>query len=341
MGDGVETVRKDTHMATPSTAEAFDEFDENLKLDPAERNAAEKIHNAITDLLRGLGLIITAFLQGSFARKTMIAPLRDVDKVVILDPSLAGMTPDEVMDRIQDAIAKKFPTVTFERSRHALKVDFGPTTFYFDTVPAWETTTDDDDVLIANRDSGGWDRSNTRELIRVVAERNVATNGRFIHQARMGKQAVKHLLDGIVPGLHVESWAYVAITDTLAHDEAAARILEAGARLLGGTYTDPTGKDEISARLKPDVIAAAQPVLVEAARKARHARELSDAGDHNEAIRIWHEIFGDCFPEASPQDDATALRRSFLGGTLTSTGTVSNVRTTGQTSRPVRPWRSA
>ena len=59
------------------------------------------------------------------------------------------------------------------------------------------------------------DSAAMRELIRVVAERNEETNGRFVHQTRMGKQAVRHLLDGVVPGLHVESWAYIAIEESM------------------------------------------------------------------------------------------------------------------------------
>lgn len=324
-----------------TTAEAFAEFDENLKLDPKERKTAEDRHNAITTLLLRAGIIVSAFLQGSFARKTMIAPLRDVDKVVVLSPRMMALTADEVMDRVQIAVAVGYPAAAFERSRHALKIDFGSNSFYFDTVPARETTTADDDVYIANRETGNWDRSNTRELIRAVGERNAATNGLFIHQVRMGKQAVKHLLDGIIPGLHVESWAYLVIEEALPHDRALARILEAGAELLGGRYTEPTGEDEISAHLKPDIVTAAKRVLTEAAHKARHARSLTDAGDHNEAIRVWHELLGDCFPEASPQDDATALRRSFQGGAITISGTATTARSTGQSSRPVRSWRTA
>ena len=322
-----------------TTSEAFDEFDDNLKLDPDERTAAEEIHNDITSLLRDKRIITGAFLQGSFARKTMIAPLRDVDKVVILHPSLAGLSPDEVMNRIQTALAAAYPDVTFDRTQHALQVDFGEESFYFDTVPAWETTTDDDDVCIANRDSGGWERSNTRELIRVVAVRNAATNGRFIHQVRMGKQAIKHLLDGIIPGLHVESWAYMVIDRAMDHDKALALLLDTGATALGTLYTEPTGVDTISTRLKPDVIATAKPVLLAAATRAAEARALTEAGDHNEAIRIWHEIFGDCFPAPKPQTPSEALRRSFEGGAVTTAGTVSTSRTGAQRSTPVRPWR--
>jgi len=206
-------------------------------------------------------------------------------------------------------------------------------------VPARETDDDDDDdVLIANRESGGWDRSSTRELIRVVAKRNGDTGGRFIHQVRMVKQIVKNLLDGIVPGLHVESWAFIEVTEALGHDEAVTRILEAGARLLGQSYTEPTRKDLISARLKPDVVDQAKPVLLDAAGQARQARTLTEAGDHNEAIRIWRGLIGDCFPDPDPQDDEEALRRSYLGQAITVAGAVSSTRTGGQVSRPTRPW---
>src|SRR4051812_7493601 len=107
----------------PTTDEVFDEFDDNLKLDPDERAAAKKIHGEITSLLVDKHLIIDAFLQGSFRRKTMIAPLRDVDKVVILHANLEDLTPDEVMDRIQAVVELPYPDVAFDRSRHALQID--------------------------------------------------------------------------------------------------------------------------------------------------------------------------------------------------------------------------
>lgn len=323
-----------------TTGEAFEEFDERLKLDVAERAAAELLHNEITALLVDKGLITSAFLQGSFRRRTMIAPLRDVDKVVILHPDLTNRSPQAAMDLLQNALSVAYPSATFERTRHSLRVDVGENGFSFDTVPAWETDANDDDVLIANLVTGRWDRSNTRELIRVVAERNQATDGAWIHQVRMAKQVVKHLLDGIVPGLHVESWTYRAVEQRLAHDEALAGILETGAVLLGHTYTEPTGTDPISERLKADVIARAKPVLEHAARQAREARNLTDAGDHDGAIRIWHDLCGECFPEPQPQDVATALDRAFHGGAITSAGIVTTGLAGHQMSRPTRSWRS-
>ena len=62
-------------MPKRTTSQAFDLFDENLKLDPKQRSAAEKCHNEVTALLLSLDIIVYAFLQGSFRRKTMIRPL--------------------------------------------------------------------------------------------------------------------------------------------------------------------------------------------------------------------------------------------------------------------------
>ena len=67
-----------------TVTEAFVRLRENIKLDPAELARAITIHNKVTEYLKSIGLIVAAFLQGSLARKTMINPLRDIDKVVLL-----------------------------------------------------------------------------------------------------------------------------------------------------------------------------------------------------------------------------------------------------------------
>jgi hypothetical protein len=319
--------------------EAFEAFDEALKLNPTERAAAIVLHNEITARLRAAGVITGAFLQGSFARKTMLGPLRDVDKVVIMaDRPEYCASPMLAMAVIEKVLAAAYPQATFERGRHALKVDFGPERCSFDIVPAFETDTDDD-VLIANTETGTWDRSNTRTLIRVIAERNQACDGRFVHQVRMGKQFVVHSLEGIVPGLHTETFAHAAVTEPLEHAEACCRILEAGARLLAGTYTDPTGVDPIYRKLKPGVAPRAQAGFAAAARAAREAQRLAAAGDHRSAIAIWHQLFGDPFPAAPAQPVADALGRSFAGGTVTSAGTVSATSRGRQPAPSTRSWR--
>lgn len=56
---------------------SFTKLDESLNLDPFVRQQAQTLHNTIRDDLTKAGLIAGSFLQGSFARKTMLTPLKD------------------------------------------------------------------------------------------------------------------------------------------------------------------------------------------------------------------------------------------------------------------------
>lgn len=325
---------------THTIKSAFETFDANLNLDPEERAAAEKLHNEITDVLKAKRIAVGAFLQGSFRRKTMLPPLHDVDKVILLHSSMKHLTPDQVMDAIEIALAEAYPDATFPkpRSRHALKMELAGCEFHFDSVPAWDTTGDDPDreVLIADRDHSTWKASNTRKLISVIQVRNGDTGGRFIHWVRMAKAAVTKAAGDDIPGLHVETWAYHSVAESLADDVALAQILATGAELLGTTYYDPTGVDQISDRLGPDALRH-QAALKAVAEQAREALELAAAGDDNEAIRIWHDIFGDEFPKATAVDAATAVGAAFHAGSVTSTGHITTAKT-GQTLTPTRSW---
>lgn len=316
---------------------AFDQFDVELRLDPSERLRAEKCHNEITIFLTSAGLIVAAFLQGSFRRKTMIKPLRDIDKVVILSEALRGLSPDQVMDRIQAVLAAKYPYATFERTRHSLKIDFGDGDFCFDVVPAWESDTDDDDVMIADRNTNGWKCSNTRKLIRVVAERNKQTNGTLVHTSRMIKHLVAHQMDGVISGLDVESIAYPSISAPMSYAEACVAVLEAGAKMLVSGFTDPTGVDRISDRLSSDDRIRAQVAFAAMASHAREAHDLALAGDHDNAVREWHAIFGEPFTEGSTQTLASALVAA-SGGSITRSGNVSSTAAARQSAPPTRSW---
>lgn len=322
--------------------EAFDIFDGELKLDPVERLRAEKCHDEITMLLKGAGLIVDAFLQGSFRRKTMIKPLRDIDKVVILAEQLRGLAPDQVMDRLETVLAKKYPHVTFERTRHSLKLDFGEDTFCFDVVPAWESDTNDDDVMIADREPRDpampWKRSNTRRLIHLVEQRNKATKGTLVHAVRMIKHLVVEHMDAVVPGLHVEAFAYPAIAKSMTYAKACVVILESAVSLLASGYTDPTGVDKLSTRLTESERVKALAAFRTAATHAREAHDLALAGDDANAVRGWHGILGDPFPAGGKQDLKSALLAS-VGGSITSSGNVSPTTAARQVAPPTRSWR--
>jgi hypothetical protein len=329
----------DLEVQLVNVPNAFSAFDDALKLDPSERVAAEERHNQITDILKAGGVATDAFLQGSFARKTMLPPLHDVDKIIVLGATYSDQSdPDEVMDDIEDRLDRELNHVTFDRSRHAVQIDVDVDSFMFDAVPALDIGDGTGDVRIANRDDGTWDWANPRELIKVVANRNGATGGRFIHQVRMAKQAAE-TLDAGVSGLHTESIAFAAVTTAMDHAVACEAIFDAGATMLGGRYYEPTGRDLISTRLDDATIWRAKAAFAKAAELAREARRLEAAGDDHEAIRVWRQVFGSNFPDAPKSSANEAIRNLAAGGSITSAGAVSATNAGTHPNRPVRSWR--
>lgn len=335
---------------TASTVlDAFARYDEHLKLDADELDAAREMHHSIREILQDAGIISDAFLQGSFARKTMLAPLKDVDMIVIMaaehdalrdDP--AG--PSKAEQLIIDALAAEFPHATFDPGRHAVKIDFGDGGFTFDCVPAFEVGNAARDVDIANTDDGTWDRSNTRELIRVTQERNQACGGKWVRQARMLKDFVaKSLHDQLpnkLPGMVSEAICFEAITSQVAHPEALAAALRAGAQMLQGPVQDLTGFDVLTDDLPEHLLATAQARFSAAADAAEQALQLAADGDEAAAVDVWHYVLGDGFPPAPPPSEDDALAGTLSGG-FTITGRPTKQRRGAQPARPTRAWRSS
>jgi hypothetical protein len=333
----------------PSTVpQAFELYHETLKLDPIEHQLVIDTHNDVTRILKDAGLIEDFFLQGSFRRGTMIDPLRDVDKVVIIPAARFSELdrhggPDQIMTEIRKVLEVPYgEKVRFDVTNHSLVMDFGTGSFDFDIVPAFADA--GQMVSIANRSGGDdreriyWKPSNTKELIKAISDRNGDCQGQWIYQARMIKQFVKTNCPGHLPGLHVEAIQYATITTRLAHDEACARILEAGAHLLEAGYRDPTGAETLSDRLSEFDRPIALQRFKESAELAREAVDLAADHDDRAAIAIWHDLFGQPFPEPEAVAERAALSQMLTAATITSGRTPSKSLAGVQPSTPSRAW---
>ena len=327
-----------------NTLDAFGQYDSALNLDPGERLRAQEFHNELTAALKFDGLISTAFLQGSFARKTMLKPLRDIDKVVILHGDFSHLQwqpsgAQIVATLIETALCRHYPNAHLSRNRHSIQLDLGEDTFSFDVVPAFEADDGTDDVMIMDLGHDGlsssWKRSNTRCLIEVVRERNELCEGSFVHQVRFVKHWIRTQHDGVIPGLHVEAIAFECITEHLDDEMAVERILVCGARLLGPVfeYCDPTGVDYLSKKLDPAAREIACRAFVEAASIANNAVRHAQQGHFDKANTLWYSIFGNPFPR--PGDSEKSYLRSLAVGAPVSTG----ISFGPQVTRPVRAWR--
>jgi hypothetical protein len=306
------------------------------------------MHHEIRDVLRAAGVIGDAFLQGSLARKTMLAPLRDIDMVVIMAAAHADLLDDPdgpaaAMELIVEALTTAYPDAVVTSGCHAVKIDFGDGGFTFDVVPAFEVGNERRDVRIADVDGRIWEVSNTRQLIQVIQDRNQACDGRWVRQARMTKDftanALAYLLPAKLPGLISEAVCYEAIKGSMSHADAMAAVFCTGAQMLLGPISDPTDFDVLTDDVDDGVVQAAQQAFADTADRADEALRLAAEGDEDAAIDVWHEIFGDGFPAAAPPSAQAAID-SLLAGAVTSTGRPTPVRGVALDARPTRSWRS-
>jgi hypothetical protein len=324
---------------------SFTELDQNLNLDPFVRRQAQDIHNTIRDDLTKAGLIASSFLQGSFARKTMLTPLKDVDIVCILPgylwEDLRGPDgPGRAMESFKAPIRKRWPDVQFDvgdaPAGKALRVTLPNVDFTIDLVPAFDQ--EGDYVLIGDRFEGTWELSNTRIQLKKVADRNQATGGRFVHHVREAKALTKHHPElDFVTGIVVESLAFSSITHRLPDKIAIALFLDHAKNAVRGPVLEPAGEDDVTAKWTDDERQRAVRVYSQASAKAAEALALEDAGDVHAAIDVWHSLFGDAFP-APPQRSVQNALTALAAGTITTTGRPTATKAAPQVAAPGRSW---
>ena len=318
----------------------FEKLNDNIRLDEAVRQSAQEVHNRLGALVVQAGVAKRTRLQGSFARATMLGPkLRDIDKVVELDDKwwddLQGPGgPQKAISLVHDALAPHLPGARFEAKKHALAITLPGNGFNFDAVPAFNPEDGSDWIHIADTGDDRWELSNTYILIDTISVRNQQCDGKFVRQVRMVKQAVRKAgLSDVLPGLHVETFTYYAVSTAVDHADAVAATLMKGAELLGTGYYDPTGTDPISTRLSPTAVARAKNGMQRLAGQAAEAQRLAASGNETAAAHIWADIFGEPFPR--PRAD----EKAFLQGLNTGTGVAATGATAARRTPTTRAWR--
>lgn len=332
---------------SPQVQKFLANFDTSLNLDPAERADAELTHNSIRDVLVDDEVICQSFLQGSFAKKTMLKPLADIDVVGVLPMTLAEVQQQpnathDAMKAIRASITRAFPDATFDddgKAAHALQVGFPGKDFTVDLVPAVPDPNDGEVVHIANRNDDSWKRSSVKRLNRLVRERNQATNGRFIHQVRMLKAIARqqHELSEVA-GIFFESAAYAVIENELDDAHAIAAALRHCVAAAQYGIFDPAGDEELTRKWLPEERSKYVAVLKGLADLAEEAVGLDAVGEPELACEVWAKLTGQPSPDVPARSEA-ALFAAAQSGSMTSTGRVSSSTAGQQPMRPTRSWR--
>lgn len=339
-------------ISNRTLAGAFDAFDDNLKLEETERRQAIDRWGEVRECLLEDSLCVDTFLQGSFGRKTMRKPLRDVDMVVLVSDRLVAVaeqevgekgasSPEVVMQYFVKALRTVFPTATFQIGAKALMVQFDDVPFTVDLTPARDSK--DRWVQIGNTESREWELSDTRIVGDRASARNQKCKGRFVRQVRMVREMVAQLIDreprfGFIKGLTAESLAYMAIQSPVEHRYAMRLFLRrAREAVLGPIYT-PSGEDDLTEKHEwtEEQRQAAQEAFSDLLEQVEEALELENAGALIDAQWVWRDILGQEFP-APASSEAEELHRA-LQGSVTRSGVVTTSLVTPIQVVPQRAW---
>jgi hypothetical protein len=288
-------------MAT-TTAKAFDEFKEHLKLAATQSAAVTSRRDATA------GYVKTAFpttsdmplsrtkLIGSAGRDTIIRPLEDIDLLAVFankNNVFAKYATDSqsFLYRIRDAL-KTYSTVKVVGARGQAVRFFYKQAPHVDVAPVFKWSGAGYALPNGN---GGWLTTDPDEHEKYFNRRNEELDHRAKPIVRMIKQW-NRTHSKYLKSFHLEVMVNQAFT-TLGGDSRDACEKFFSWAKSNVTVLDPAGHGgDLSTYLtstnRQNVVAN-----LEAARqRAASANASERAGDHKEAIRLWGLVFGSEFP---------------------------------------------
>lgn len=153
----------------------------------AQKAGAVRSHNCLRELLQTGQFgnrILDTYLTGSYARDTAIAPLDDVDMVVVVDPAewqsgfLFGKPPPEkILQSFASAIRYRYPQSSLRTQRRSICLSLNH--LDIDVVPAINVAGQAHRIEIPDGDSGEWVISAPKVHAVIATEINQRHRGLF------------------------------------------------------------------------------------------------------------------------------------------------------------------
>jgi hypothetical protein len=277
---------------------------QGLELTEAEQTAASAAQNAVRDnLKKHLGGVARDFLSGSYARRTAIRPLHDIDFVFVLEAAAhrdvspaSNVPPSACLKKLQRAVVAAYPNTSAGKLQARSVGIVFQNNIGFDVVPAFENRAEV--YMIPDRDRDAWIQTNPEAHRTALVAANDKAGSKLNPLIKMAKHwKTEHRVP--LRSFHLEVMAYGAFASAPASYPEGARALFA--HLVGAVLKacpDPAGVGpNIDAGMAQDERTKLWERLVEAEGKAREALAEEKAGQTARAHGIWRGLFGKAYPE--------------------------------------------
>jgi hypothetical protein len=173
-------------MATTIRA-GFAQLAANLEITTLQATTTSTRQQNIRDAVARGMTVVDSFLAGSYARSTMVGPLKDADLdiFVVLEALYFNRhTPATLLDAVRNVLVQTYPT-TPKISRNGQAVTITFTDFTVDVVPAFHRQ--GGGYLIPDTTTGSWISTDPSTHARILTERNRAHGGDLVPLIKMVK----------------------------------------------------------------------------------------------------------------------------------------------------------
>ncbi len=242
--------------------------------------------------------VLTSFLAGSYARSTMIAPLKDsdIDIIVVLDPSyFSKYTPASLLDRLRAVLLRTYPkTPKISRNGQAVTITF--TDFVVDVVPAFNRN--GGGYLIPDSVNKRWISTDPTAHASLLTAQNKAHDGSLVPLIKMIK-GWNRIINGAFTGFYLELMTTDILTNVTISDfpSGVRYVFDKGRDKIKYKQRDPAGfGGYINPLNNVNTVDDAVSRFTTAYNRAVKAEELASANKIPAAFEEWRKIFDDYFP---------------------------------------------
>lgn len=301
-------------------AQAFANFMPTLELTEAQSQAAIDQHTYLREQLQQRMSVRANFLSGSYARKTAVRPLNDIDVFLVLTPTRAlnaDTSPAKVLAEVKRVLEEIYTAKVADPQARSVNIEFAGTGLAYDVVPAFEKRADV--YTIPDVDASRWIETNPK----VHKEMSTAANEQAAKKLKPLLKAVKHANNrhgNAARSFHLEVLTWKVLTyDPGSYMDGLVTLLDGLARRVCDPCPDPAGLGA-DIRPAPDRCERARVWLDKMAALAREAKQLSEDGRTGEAHFKMREILGEQWPEAGTSGSRRGAAVVVAGGSVDHSG---------------------
>jgi hypothetical protein len=168
---------------------AFDLYLSRISPSATQAKAAQRSHNALRDYLSGddyFGrMLVTSFLNGSYARRTAIRPIKDVDVIVVVGSDWMDETPSTAMESLRRKLAQRYDQRRTLRQRRAVRITLCD--MQLDVLLAVAADGLSKPLYIPDRQQSRWIVTHPKRQLELVSGLAAATDGNYSRLVRLLK----------------------------------------------------------------------------------------------------------------------------------------------------------